>query len=140
MDDFRRQLQGVIDAMLAEGVTPAFLVAELDGAEQIRRQHGIESLDKFKAAAINAVTSAAADADAFTYGDDRIVVILGAQYDRLKTFALIQKLRRVIPLLGQSFDFFVRPEFDVIEYDATLGVAGLINHIATRRIRDEHVA
>ena len=54
-------------------------------------------------------------------------------FDRLKTFALIQKLRRTIPLLGQSFDCFLRPECDVLEYDAQTGAAGLISQIAKRR-------
>ena len=140
MDDFRKQLQGVIDAMLAEGSQPAFLCIDLEGAEQIKKSHGVESLDLFKEAAISAVNNATNGADAFTYGDERIVAILGAEYDRLKTFALIQKLRRVIPLLGQSFDCFLRPECDVIDYDPVAGVAALINNLAVRTRPSEHVA
>jgi hypothetical protein len=51
------------------------------------------------------------------YGEERIVAIL-AGFDRLRTFAMIEKLRRGLPLLAQSFDCFLRPEFDVLEYDA----------------------
>jgi hypothetical protein len=137
MDDFRGQLQQLIDEMLAQGVTPAFLVIDLEGSTEIKKSHGAESLAKFQAAVINAVVAATNGADAFTYGDDRVVAVLGAEYDRLKTFALSQKLRRAIPFLGQSFDCFLRPEFDVIEYSATFGVAGLIKQLAAPRFREE---
>ena len=126
MDDFRSQLAAVIDAMVVQGGQPLFIVAFLDGTQQMRATHGPESLAKFKQAAIDAVVSATAGADTFTYGDEKIVVIIdGSAYDRLKTFALIQRLRRVIPLLGQSFDCFLRPEFDVLDYQAEVGVGGL---------------
>lgn len=133
MEDFRSQLAAVIDAMVAEGGQPLFIIAALDGAEQMRAAHGAESLAKFKEAAIDAVVSATDGADTFTYGDDKIVLILdGRAYDRLKTFALIQRLRRVIPLLGQSFDCFLRPEFDVLEYSAEVGVGALIAALVAR--------
>ena len=141
MDDFRSQLSSVIDAMLAHGGQPLFVVAWLEGAEQMRAAHGADSLAKFKEAAIDAVVSATSGADTFTYGDEKIVVILdGAAYDRLKTFALIQRLRRAIPLLGQSFDCYLRPEFDVLEYDAQVGVGGLIAALAARPQRDDHAS
>ena len=128
------QLTALIDHMVEAGDEPLFLVVELDGAEDIGRAHGAESLDKFKQAAIDTVGAATNGADAFTYGDEQLVVILSAAaYDRLKTFALIQKLRRAIPLLGQSFDCFLRPECDVLEYDPVTGAAGLINQIARRQ-------
>ena len=131
MEDFRTQLTALIDHMVEAGDEPLFLIVELDGAEDIGRAHGAESLDKFKQAAIELVGAAANGADAFTYGDEKLVVILSAgTYDRLKTFALIQKLRRAIPLLGQSFDCFLRPECDVLEYDPETGAAGLINQLA----------
>ncbi len=133
MDDFRTQLRGVIEEMVAAGIEPVFLVCDLDGTDYIKRTHGIESLNTFLESAITAVVSASEGADAFTYGESRIVVILGTGYDRLKTFALIQKLRRVIPLLGQSFDCFLRPEFDVIEYDEQTGVSGVVNHLVAIR-------
>ncbi len=137
MEDFRSQLAAVIDAMVTQGGQPLFIIAALDGAEQMRAAHGAESLTKFKQAATDAVVSATAGADTFTYGDEKIVVILdGAAYDRLKTFALIQRLRRVIPLLGQSFDCFLRPEFDVLEYSREVGVGGLIAALAARPLRD----
>lgn len=137
MDDFRTQLRGVIEVMVDAGVEPVFLVCDLDGTDYIKRTHGIESLNTFLEAAVTTVVSASEGADAFTYGESRIVAILGTGYDRLKTFALIQKLRRAIPLLGQSFDCFLRPEFDVIEYDATTGVAGLVNQLVAMRTTPE---
>lgn len=140
MDDFRSQLASVLDAMIERGERPAFLVVDLEGAADIKRTHGAESLDKFKNAAIDALVAATGGSDAFTYGEDRVVAILGAEWDRLKTFALIQKLRRAIPLLGQSFDCFLRPEFDVIDYDATQGVSGLIRQITNRRTDARQVA
>jgi hypothetical protein len=141
-NSFRSQLSAVLDEMLADGDQPVFLVIDLDGAEELRRNHGAETMQNFKDAALAAVGSATGGADAFTYGEDRIVAILDQRFDRLKTFALIQKLRRAIPLLGQSFDCFLRPECDVIEYDAQSGVSGLIARLAQPRKRatDETVA
>lgn len=133
MDDFRTQLRDVIDAMLEGGITPAFLIIDLDGVEEIKRARDAESLQQFHQSAIDTVVSATQGADAFTYGDDRLVAILGGDFDRLKSFALIQKLRRTIPLLGQSYDCFLRPEFNIIEYDAATGVGGLIARLAARR-------
>lgn len=137
MDDFRTQLSGVIDAMVAAGITPTFLIVDLEGADDIRKMHGGESLQKFHEAAISAVIGATAGADAFSYGEERVVAILGGEYDRLKTFALSQKLRRVIPLLGQSFDCFLRPEFDIVEYDPEKGVGALIAILARPRQRED---
>lgn len=134
MDDFRQQLTAVLDTFLAEGGEPIFLVVDLEGVGDIKDAHGEESLRKFKLAAVDAVVAATRGADAFTYGEDRVVAILdGRDYDRLRTFALIQKLRKAIPLLGQSFDCFLRPDFDTIEYRADVGVSGLINQIAAAR-------
>lgn len=139
MEDFRSQLSSVIAAMAAEGITPVFLVIDLEGAEFIKKSRGADSLDKFHEDVIAAVASAAGGADAFTYGEDRVVAILGGGFDRLKTFALSQKLRRVIPFIGQSFDVFLRPEFDVVEYDASAGVGVLIKQLAYRRPKEEAV-
>jgi hypothetical protein len=132
MDDFRAQLSTVIDALLAEGIKPVVLVIDLYGVERIRQMQGQESLDKFRAAATGAITSAGGGCDAFTYGEDRIVAILPG-FERLKTFALADKLRRSLPYLAQSFDFALQPEFDVLEYDATAGVAGLVSQLVQRR-------
>ena len=139
MDDFRTQLTALIDHFREQGDQPLFLFVDLEGAEEIKRIRGADSLDQFKQSAIAIVSQATEGADAFTYGDESLVAILGAaQFDRLKTFALIQKLRRTIPLLGQSYDCFLRPEFDVLEYDAQSGVAGLISHITrARKLRRE---
>jgi hypothetical protein len=139
MDDFRSQLRDLIESLQAEGVTPAFLVVDLQGADEIKRVQGIESMERFKDGAIRAVVSAANGADAFTYGDDRVVAVLGPEWDRLKTFALIQKLRRVVPMLGQSFDCYIAPAFDVVEYDPAAGFSGLITALTQRR-RSEDVA
>lgn len=134
MDDFKQQLTAVLDAFLAEGGEPIFLVVDLEGVGEIKDAHGDESLQKFKLAAVDAVIAATRGADAFTYGEDRVVAILdGRDYDRLRTFALIQKLRKAIPLLGQSFDCFLRPDFDVLEYKADQGAAALISQIANVR-------
>lgn len=138
MEDFRSQLGQVLDTMIAGGQTPLFLVCDLDGAEQMKKTHGEESLEKFHQAAIAAVVSATNGADAFTYGETRLVAILVAEdYDRLKTFALIQKLRRAIPMLGQSFDAFLQPDFDVIEYDTETAISGVMAQLAQRRRREE---
>jgi hypothetical protein len=137
MDDFRTQLSAVIADMQAEGDDPIFLIVDLYGADEIRRARGVEGLEQFKRSAIDCVAQATDGADAFTYGDDKLVAILGSRrFDRLKTFALIQKLRRTIPLLGQSYDCFLRPECDVLEYDPHSGAAGLISHIT--RMQREH--
>jgi hypothetical protein len=136
MDEFRTQLRNLIDAMRADGVEPAFLVVDLEGAAQIKAR-GIDSLDNFKDAAVRTVVNATGGADAFTYGDDRVVAILGGDFGRLKTFAVIEKLRRAIPLLGQSFDCYLRPNFDVIEYDEATGIGALITQITTRKTQDE---
>jgi hypothetical protein len=134
MDDFRSQLTAVIDHMAEAGDTPIFLVVDLEGALDIKRVRGTEGLEQFKKQAIELVASTTGGCDAFTYGDETLVAILGAStFDRLKTFALITKLRRAVPLLGQNFDCYLRPECDVLEYDPQIGAAGLISQIARRR-------
>jgi hypothetical protein len=124
MDDFRTQLKTVIDAMAETGIEPVFLVIDLWGAEDVKRNQGAESLQKFRDATMDAMTNACGG-EAFAYGEYRVVGILPGP-TRLKTFALIQKLQRALPLLGQSFDCILHPEFDVLEYDATSGVAGVV--------------
>ncbi len=136
MDDFRSQLSDVINEMVANGVEPVFMVVDLHGIETIKRAHGQESLDKFRDAAINAITSAGHGCDAFTYGEDRIVAILPG-FDRLKTFSMADKLRRGLPYLAQSFDCIIRPEFDILEFEATSGVAGLVNQLVKRQTRED---
>ena len=137
MDEFRSQLRDLIDSFAAEGVVPTFIVVDLEGADQIKSAQGRESLDKFKEATIRAVVSATNGADSFTYGDDRVVAVLGAGWDRLRTFAMIEKLRRTIPLLGQSFDCYLRPEFDVFEYDEQGGIGAVIAQLTAARPREE---
>ena len=125
MDDFRSQLTALIDEIVAAGQQPSFLVADLQGIDYIKRAHGQESFDTFRGAAVDAITSAGHGCDAFTYGDDRIVAVL-AGFGRLQTFSMIDKLRRSLPLLAQSFDCMLAPEFDLLEYDASTGVGGII--------------
>jgi hypothetical protein len=110
---------------------------DLEGAAAIKVARGTEGLEQFKEAAMRAVISATDGADAFTYGDDRVVAILGAGWGRLKTFSLIEKLRRSIPLVGQSFDCYMRPTFDVFEYDENAGISALIAQITTRITQEE---
>ena len=132
MDDFHLQLRQIVDDMVAAGVPPTFLIIDMEGSDHIKKTHGQEALDGFKEAAIRAVSSATHGADAFTQGDDRLVVVLGNDYDRLKTFSLIKRLRGVIPLLSQSFDLFLDPQFDVVEYDEAKGLGALMVELSTR--------
>lgn len=128
MDDFRTELSALVDAMREDGVEPSFLIVDLDGIDHIKKTHGAESVEKFRDAATGAIAAAGGNCDTFTYGEERIVAILGG-FGRLKTFALIDKLRRILPLLGQSFDCVLRPEFDVLDLDEQ-GVAGLVGQLA----------
>lgn len=132
MDDFRKELTALIDGLMAEGRTPMFLMVDLVGAEYLRRSSDAEALPNFRDACMAALSSAASDAQAFSYGDIRIVAILHG-FDRLKTFALVEKMRRMLPLLAQSFDCILAPEFDTLEYDERTGVSGLINQIVAAR-------
>lgn len=127
MDDFRSQLATVIDSMVGEGVEPVFLVIDLWGAEEIKRNQGDESLQRFRNAVMDSMINACGG-EAFVHGEWRVVGILPAP-SRLKTFALIQKLQRALPFLAQSFDCSLHPEFDVLEYDAAAGVAGVISQL-----------
>jgi hypothetical protein len=131
MDDFRGQLSQVVDAMVAENIEPVFLVVDLIGVEYLKRQHGTESLDKFRDAAAGTVEGASQGGAAIAYGEGRIVGILPG-HGRLKTFAIIEKLRRALPMLGQSFDCILQPDFDVLEYDETTGIAGVMAQLVTR--------
>src|SRR3990172_571552 len=125
MDDFRAHLEAAVDAVLAQGLKPVFLVVELSGASDIKRVHGADSLATFREAATGAIVAAGGGCESFTYGEERVIAILPG-YDRLKTFAIIEKLRRSLPYLAQSFDCVLHPEFDVIEYDLTTGIGGVI--------------
>lgn len=129
MDDFRNELGALIDALEADGIEPVFLIVDLEGIMQVKRDHGADTLEKFRAAMVDAISNAAGGCDAFTYGDERIVAVLPG-LPRLKTFALIEKLRRTLPFLGQSFDCVLRPDFDVLEYDPAHGVAGLVSQLS----------
>jgi hypothetical protein len=137
MDDFRSQLTALIDEIVAAGQEPSFLVADLEGIDHIKKAHGAESFDKFRGAAVDAITSAGRGCDAFTYGDDRMVAVL-VGFGRLQTFSMIDKLRRSLPLLAQSFDCTLAPQFDIIEYDAEAGVGGIILQLVRRpRLQSE---
>lgn len=131
MDDFRAQLTQAVDEMIARQVEPVFLVVDLFGAEYIKSQHGAESLAKFHEAAGDAIMGASRGGSALSYGEGRIVGILPG-HDRLKTFAMIEKLRRSLPMLAQSFDCILQPDFDVLEYEAGTGIAGVMAQLVTR--------
>ena len=109
-----------------------FLMVDLSGAEVLRYARDTESLPRFRETCMTSLSGAAGSAPVFAYGDLRIIGILGG-YDRLKTFALVEKMRRMLPLLGQSYDCVIAPEFDTIEYDATAGIAGVINQLTAPR-------
>jgi hypothetical protein len=125
MDDFRTGLAALTDGVLTAGAQPVYLVVDMPGAEYIRRGQGAESMAAFHNGVIAAITSAAPGSDALPYSDARIVAVLPG-YARLKTFALIEKLHRVLPMLGQSFDCVIEPDFDTLEYDASTALAGVI--------------
>jgi hypothetical protein len=132
-DDFRVQLARAVDPMLAAGIEPVFLVVDLYGAEYMKVQHGAESLAKFHAAAGDAIAGAARGGAAVSYGEGRIIGILPG-LDRLKTFATIEKLRRTLPMLGQSFDCILQPDFEVLDYEPGTGIAGVMAQLVTRPI------
>jgi hypothetical protein len=131
MDEFRAELTAFVDEILASGKKPMFLVVDLFGAEFIKANRGAQDLQNFREAAMNAVTGAAPGSHAFCHGDLRVVGILPG-FDRLKTFALIDKLGRTLPFVAQSYDCVLYPEFDTLEYDPAHGVAGLINHLVQK--------
>jgi hypothetical protein len=132
MEDFRTQLSACIDEMLAQGLQPVFLVVDLEGAGQIKRMYDAEALERFRESACSAISSAGGDCDTFSYGEERIIAVL-AGIDRLKSFAIAEKLRRGMPLLGQSFDAALHVEFDFIDYDAATGIPGLIGQLTRPR-------
>jgi hypothetical protein len=131
MDDFRMQLGRILDAMLAAGTEPVLLVVDLVGAEYIKRQHGGDSLTTFQTATADAIVGAAPGAAALPYGEGRVIGVLPG-HSRLKTFALIDKLSRALPMLAQSFDCILTPEFDVLEYDPAAGIASVMAQLVTR--------
>lgn len=135
MDDFRRELTSLVDGLVAAGATPMFLMVDLTGAEHLRiasKDAGV--LARFRETCMTSLSGAAANAEVFSYGDIRIVAVLQG-FDRLKTFALVEKMRRTLPLLGQSFDVVLQPEFDTIEFDPATGAAGVINQLVAPRAR-----
>lgn len=138
MDDFRTELSAAIAAMRDAGLEPAFLIVDLDGLAAVKQSNDPGALATLRDAASGAISSAAGGCDTFTYGEERVVAILPG-FRRLQTFALIDKLRRALPLLGQSFDCALRPEFDVLEYDEKSGVAGLVSQLA-KLTREREVA
>ena len=131
MDEFRPHLTQIVDAMLAENIEPVFLVVDLLGIEHIKRQHGVESLDKFHEAAVVTIEGASQGGTALSYGEGRIIAVLPG-HGRLKTFAIVEKLRRALPMLAQSFDCILQPDFDVLEYDAGTGIGGIMAQLVTR--------
>jgi hypothetical protein len=135
MNEFRAELTTLIDGFIAEGRKPVFLMVDLVGAEALRRSPSGDTLERFRETCTASLSATAGDAATFSYGDLRIVAILHG-YDRLKTFALIDKMRRMLPLLAQSFDCILAPEFDTLEFDERTGVAGIINQLVAPRQAD----
>lgn len=132
MDTFRIQLAEHVDALRAEGIEPMFLMIDLVGAEQLRFSRDQEALPRFRETCMGTLSGAAQEAPVFSHGDVRIIAIL-AGYDRLKTFALIEKMRRMIPLLSQSYDCVVTPEFDTIEFEPETGINGVWTQLTAAR-------
>jgi hypothetical protein len=124
MDDFRTQLSELIGAMLEQDIEPVVLVVDLWGSEYVKRQLGAESADQFRESASNCITNICGGG-AFVYGEQRIIAVLPAP-SRIKTFAFIQKLQRSLPLVAQSYNCLLQPEFDVLEYEPSSGVAGIM--------------
>jgi hypothetical protein len=131
MDDFRTQLAAVIDELLAAGKRPVFLAVDLDGIEEIKQRRSEESLRHFLESAIDSILRTTGASDAFSYEDRSIVAVI-PDFERLKLFARIEKLRRSLPILSQTFDCTLRPGFDVLEYEEGQGVAGLIKQLVGR--------
>lgn len=131
MDDFRKQLTELVDSLMAEGRPPIFLIIDLVGAEEIKRARDTQSLGSFREMVMGSLAGASGG-DAFSYGDYRVVGVLPG-FDRLKTFALVEKMRRTIPLLAQSFDCIVYPDFDTVEYEDATGVPGVIAQLVKPR-------
>jgi hypothetical protein len=138
MDDFRTELTAAIDAMRQDGIEPSFLIVDLHGLTAVKQSSDAGALATLQDAATGAISAAAGGCDTFTYGEARVVAIL-QNYRRLQTFALIDRLSRALPLLGQSFDCALRPEFDVLDYDDQAGVAGLVSQLA-KLTRDREAA
>ncbi len=136
MDDFRSQLAAAVDAVLAKGIEPSFLIADMLGADQLKRTHGADDFASFLATAVASISGAANGAEVCCYGDQMLVAVL-AGFPRLKTFALVDKLSRALPLLAQSYDCALEPEFDSIEYDPETGIAGLISQLIKVRLPRE---
>ena len=139
MDDFRSNLTTAVDELTTAGKEPVLLVVELVGIEDIKRTQGIASFEKFRTSAAEAVSGAAEDCATFTYGETRIGALLPG-YARLKTFALIERLKRALPLLAQSYDCTIAPEFDLAEYSPETGVAGLVNYLIQLSKQDRNAA
>ena len=139
MDDFREELSAAVHELTAAGVEPVLLVIELIGADDIKRTQGISSFEEFRASVAGALSSAGENCPAFFYGETRVCGVL-AGFARLKTFALIERLRRALPLLAQSYDCTVTPDFELVEYAPDSGVAGFVNHLIQLSTHDRHVA
>src|SRR5437667_6976621 len=124
MDDVRTRVVDLVDRMTGDGAEPVFLVADLFGAEVIYRTQGPVSFERFMGSVIDAVSSCTNSVDAFACSETRIVAVL-AGVTRIRTFSFIDKLQHVLPLLSQSFDCDLDPQFDLIAYDPKAGAAGI---------------
>lgn len=132
MNDFRAELAELVEQVVAAGLTPVFMVIDLEGASDVRRTQGDESYDRFVTAVTGAVRSAGPGSEALRYNDSRFVAIMPG-FSRGRTFAIADKLGRSLPYIAQSFDCTLVPEFDIVEYDAAGGMAAFMHHLVARR-------
>ena len=131
MDDFKSQLAAAIEDLQAQGKEPLFLAVDLNGIDQIKREHSADAARRFRQAAIDAINWTAHAYGCFTYGEVCVIAVIPG-LGRLRTFAVIEKLRRSLPLLAQSYDCSMQPSFDVLGYEEADGVAGLIKQLISR--------
>lgn len=131
MDDARSQLTAAVDEAMAQGKTPVYVVVDLLGAAYVKSLHGGQRLAAFRESAAAVLASNGQGCPVVAASDDRLIAVL-AGFGRLQTFAFVERLRRALPLLAQSFDCDLLPDFDIVEYDPQAGVGGLTAYLAKR--------
>lgn len=140
MDDARSQLAAAVDEAMAQGKTPAFLVIDLMGADYVKSLHGGERLGRFRESAMDLFRSNARPGSIVVETSESRLIGLLVGFGRLETFAFVERLRRALPLLAQSFDCDVVPDFDIVEYDPEAGIGGLAAYLAKRVLPAEGAA
>jgi hypothetical protein len=136
MEDIRDPLRAACDEILGRGETPVVVVMDLPGAGVIRHQRDDASLRDFHAAVGASFVAAARGGAWLPVSDERVIGVLPA-CERLRLFALIGKLERSLPLVAQSYDCELVPEFDSVEYDERTGLAGLVSYVTRPRPREQ---